>query len=176
MCREGGEIMKKLVAVLVLLVLTLVPESCLRQPPSVEDVEAFMRKNWNDIAVVNDYLLELGEKDALISRDNGLVFIDFTHQEIKNDAVREAIQSLWREGCTYIYKDNEYHAIAYTIWTRTIDGISCGFAYAIDQTQPPELQYQTELVSLSIEGWYYYIENYEEWRQNRKTQHNTSIK
>ena len=164
--------MKKLLAVFVLLTLTLIPESCLRQPPSVEDVESFMKKNWNEIVVVNDYLLGFENKDVLIYHDRfhdeDEILVDLDHQRIEDDAVMEALRSLWKEGCTIISKDihgvEPSHAISYDIWTRTVGGVSCGFAYAIDHTQPPELQYQTELVALSIEGWYYYVENYEEWR------------
>ena len=161
--------MKKLIGVLVILVLTLVPESCLRQPPSVDDVESFMKKNWNDIVIVNGFLLELENSWAILSDDDGLIFIDFVDQRIEDDSVIEAIQSLWKKGCTRISKDNDgvenENAIKYTIWTRTIGSVACGFVYAIDHTQPPKVQFQTELIPLSIEGWYYYIDNYEEWRR-----------
>ena len=164
--------MKKLLAVFVFLVLTLIPESCLRQPPSVEDVESFMKKNWNEIVVVNDYLLGFENKDVLIYHDRfhdeDEILVDLDHQRIEDDAVMEALRSLYKAGCDGVYKSIDdtvnKNAIIYRIWRRDNGGVSCGFAYAIDHTQPPELQYQTELVALSIEGWYYYVENYEEWR------------
>ena len=159
--------MKKLIGVLVILVLTLIPESCLKQPPSVEDVESFVKKNWNEIVIINDYLLGLENRDASISYADGSIFIDSANGQIEDDSVRGAIQSLWKEGCTSIYKSiygDVSNAIDYCIWTRL--GECCGFVYAIDHTRPPELEYPTELVPLSIEGWYYYVENYEKWREN----------
>lgn len=164
--------MKKWMAMFVFLTLTLIPESCLRQPPNVEEVESFMDKNWESIVLVNDYLLGLGDRDAIIDCEEGDILIDLVLQQIEDDAVREAIQSLRREGCTGISKtintDDIKNAIDYLIWIRTIGGVSCGFVYAIDHTRPPKLQYQTELIPLSREGWYYYIENYEEWRENNR--------
>ena len=83
--------MKKLMAVFILLMLTLVPESCLRQPPSVDDVESFMKKNWNDIVIVNDFLLELENSWAILSDDDGLIFIDFVDQRIEDERVSQKV-------------------------------------------------------------------------------------
>ncbi len=158
--------MKKLIAVFVILVLTLIPESCLRRPLSVEDVESFVKENWNDIVLVNDYLLK--QERVILLDDDGSIFIDFVDQRIDDDTVMEAIRSLWREGCVRITKFNEDNAIQYKIWRRDPDGVNCGFVYAIDHTQLPEVQYQIEITPLTIEGWYYYLEDFEKWRVENK--------
>ena len=156
--------MKKLIAVIIVLALSLVPLSCAKKLPSAEDAESYIKKNWKDIALVNDYLLKLGNKDyiALIKR------IKYIENWEKNENVYRAILSLESEGCYIISKRIEDNAIYYGIWKSVLGKASCGFLYAIDHTRPPKLQYQTELIPLSREGWYYYIENYEEWRENNR--------
>ena len=155
--------MKKLAAVIIVLVLTLIPESCLRQPPNVEEVESFMNKNWESIVLVNNYLLKLGNKNYIALFNHSLQIED------KEEDVIIAIRSLERGGCYAVSKSVEDNSIHYEMWRRTIGEVDCGFVYAIDHTRPPEIQYQTKLVPLSIEGWYYYVASYVEWRrlQNR---------
>ncbi|MCR4672191.1 MAG: hypothetical protein K5637_03000 [Lachnospiraceae bacterium] len=142
-------------------------------PPSVEDVESFVTENWNDISVVNDYLLELGDRDAYISDNRGSILIDLDHEKIEDYAVMQSVQSLWKKGCYSIYKNREWNSISYSLWHRTMGGVGCGFEYAIDHTLLPEVQYQTELVPLSEEGWYYYLREYEKWRSQQGSEQPT---
>ena len=132
--------------------------------PSVEDVESFVTENWNDISVINDYLLELGDRDAYISDNDGSILIELHDGKIEDDAVMQSVQSLWKKGCDSIYKNRERNSISYSLWHRTMGGVECGFEYAIDHTLFPEVQYQTEMNPLSEEGWYYYLSEYEKWR------------
>lgn len=158
--------MKKLMATFFLLTFPIILVSCGMSPPSAEKMESFVAENWNDITLINDYLLELGDRNALISDDDGSILITLVDQSIEDNAVREAVLSLWRNGCKGISKRNEKNAITYTIWKRSIGQADCGFVYAIDHTLPPKAQFQTELVPLSEDGWYYYLADYEKWRLN----------
>ena len=156
--------MKKLIAMIVILVLTLIPESCLRRPLSANDVESFMSKNWDDIVLINDYLLEVGGRDALVWDSDGTILIDLADQRIEEVEIKKAIQVLWSDGCFRISKQDDDNAIIYSIWKRYIGDIDCGFVYAIDHTRSPKVQYLTKLIPLSEEGWYYYLAEYEKWR------------
>ena len=156
--------MKKLIAVIVILVLSLIPSSCFKSPPSAEDIEAFMKENRNDILLVNEYLLEIEGRHAIIWDNKGTILIDLCDQQIENDAVKKALRFLWQSRCYRIVKYDEDNAIAYHIWSRTMGGVSCGFVYAIDHTRSPKVQYLTKLIPLSEDGWYYYLADYEEWR------------
>ena len=162
-CIEESE-MKKLIATVFLLALPIILLSCGMSPPSAKDMESFVNENWNDISLVNEYLLGLGDRNAIISDDDGSILIALVDQSIEDDAVRGAIRALWKSGCIGITKYNEDNAITYTIWKRTFDEADCGIVYAIDHTLRPEVQFQTELVPLSGEGWYYYLAEYNKWR------------
>lgn len=156
--------MKKLAATIVIAILTLILVSCRWNPPSPEDTESFIEDNWNEITLINEYLLGLEDRDAYISDDSGSVFIDLNWQIIENEKVKAAVQKLWKSGCTGISKYNENNAITYTIWRRTFGQVGCGFVYQIEETVLPDVQYETELVPLSRERWYYYLAEYEKWR------------
>ena len=160
--------MKKLIVIFSLLALELLLLTFLvtyeKKPPSVEDVDSFVAENWSDISTVNDYLLDLGARDAYITRSNGSILIDLDRLKIEDDAVMKAVRSLWKNGCKGIDMHIERNAISYTIWTRLSSQAACGFEYAIDHSLIPEAQYQTELVPLSEDGWYYYLAEYEKWR------------
>ncbi len=156
--------MKKLITIIFLLALIIILVLCRMNPPSAEDIESFVAENRNCIILINEYLLELEDRDAYISDDDGSILIALENQTIEDDAVREAIMCIWKKGCFSITKHNTNNAIVYTIWKRTIGHVDCGFVYAIDHSLPPKAVFQTELSPLSEEGWYYYLADYEGWR------------
>ena len=45
-----------------------------------------------------------------------------------------------------------------------LQDIGCGIACSINALEMPEIEYMTELVPLSTEGWYYYVDDYNKWR------------
>ena len=135
-----------------------------RNPPDEEDIESFMEKHGGEIHIINGYLLGLGDSDAIINNHTGAIVVDFEHRTVEDEAVREAIRVLWRGGCTSVFKCGDYNAIEYTIWKKTIGQVSCGFVYAIDEGSAPKVQFQTKLIPLPEDGWYYFLSEYEKWR------------
>ena len=69
-----------------------------------------------------------------------------------------------------LLKSKVYHHICkidntiYLLQWTGLQDISCGIAYTINKVDLPQVIYTTQLLPLSNEGWYYYVADYELWR------------
>ena len=165
--------MRKLMMMVCLAAMVFLIGSCgARKPPAAEEIDSFVTEHREEIRTVNDYMLSLESDTAIIDSRNGPVLLltgsyyyDREERTIEDDALREALRVLWKNGCRSIYKEKKYNnLIQYEMWSRAIGQAWCGFVYAIDTERLPKVQYQTELTPLSEEGWYYFFCDYEEWR------------
>ena len=163
--------MKKRIIYVSILLLALLLESCGRygfDPPREEEIESFVTEHFDEISIINNYLLELGNIDVSISNGKGSVYIGREEKKIEDTTTKDIVRWLWRNGCKKIYKDCKNNAVVYKMWKRTYDEADCGFVYAIDSGKLPEAEFQTELIPLSEEGWYYYLAEYNEWRIGKR--------
>ena len=94
----------------------------------------------------------------------GEFYIDGTYVEIDNVEIIEAINTLKKHGYDVIEKNE--HTIFFQRWSN-LDN-SRGIAYSINSELQPDLQFLTRLEPLSENGWYYYEEDYDEWRIQHK--------
>lgn len=131
--------------------------------PGPEEIYEYMQKNRDDITVVLSYLLEQDCNSFLVRDKKGQALMDLKKVQIKDCDVVNSIQALWQSGCSEICKRTDWNCIQFTIWTRSIGEIDCGFLYALCLDELPEVQYQTELIPLQETGWYYYKVEYNKW-------------
>ena len=85
---------------------------------------------------------------------------DLRELPIEDREVTAAVQRL-QDSYQNIRKNG--NTIVLNQWAGLAD-IGCGIAYSINGTDAPKVQFMTVLVPLSEDGWYYYVDDYNEWR------------
>ena len=120
--------------------------------------------DYDDYTIINDFLVSSESRDIRIEDYSGKMQINGEEVSIENQAVIEALQRVMTtNGLNRVQKSG--HTIDYQIWTRLSDA-SCGLAFSNAEGFEPTILYVTELVPLQYDGWYYYAEDYNEWRVN----------
>lgn len=145
---------------------------CGTQPPSFHQIESLYLQNKSDFSTVSTYLVNIQAEWALIETDTGKIIIDFNDQKISDSLVLESLHHLWKTGCFSIYMNRADNSICFELWRTGIVGdADAGLLYAIeiDEKKLPTTQYLTELQPLQTTAWYYYVADYEEWRNHRQT-------
>lgn len=129
-------------------------------PPTLEEAEKYFEENRKDLEIVVDFLL---------NEENDVVIVRYAHRwenwnntEITKE-VRGAIKRL-RNGQSRIRVTKDEYKIGITIWFPTVLEMSSGFAYSINGKEPPAVQYATTMQPLTEPGWYFYIEDFNTWR------------
>lgn len=135
----------------------------LKQYPFCNENKAakYFDQDKEDILLITEYLAS-DTNDNIIFRKEGMFAAPSNLNKVNDRSVYQAIYRL--------LNDRDYHSISkfentitFTIWTRFND-FGSGLAYSINVMDEPEIQYLTELEPLSEDGWYYYEEDFNEWR------------
>ena len=141
-------------------------------PPDKEKAEKYFQRDKKEIILITEYLNESDYPEIYINEsdlEKGTMFIgttDIRDVTIEDEKVKKAINWLFkRRGYKIIDKTD--NTISFTRWTRLMD-FGAGIAYSINEKDEPVLQYLTKLEALSEDGWYYYEEDYNEWRVGNK--------
>lgn len=149
---------------IILLCVLFVFEGCAWwvNPHSPESAEKKLSKYFSDIETVNNYMIDTKYSSFYIDSIDGKAFADLNHVTINDKEIIISITNLLKFGEveSISMRDN---TINYTLWFGHQE-ISCGIAYSINQIDPPEITYVTELVQLTKPGWYYYVADFNEWR------------
>ena len=173
--------MKKVISFLLAAVMLVLCSGCTvlySDSPTVESIDNFVTEHYEIITIVADYLLSFDSIDYqyIFVNDNKSLTLYWSsgrkpggeNIKIEDDDVLKSITVLRQKGCTYITKDSRNNAITFEIWARILGEADCCFGCPIDPTKEPQIEYQTEIVPLSKENWYYLFSDYEKWRvQNR---------
>ena len=151
-----------LVCILALVALTY---KSVDSPPSVESVQNHYHEHSEEIQIIIDFLLSMNYEDISIRDNDGLMLADLNVVAIDEHEVRIAIDGLLANRAFYhIVKNGN---TIYLLQWKGIRDVGCGIAYSINGIDSPEIEYVTQLVPLSIDGWFYYVSDYEEWRSTR---------
>ena len=115
-----------------------------------EDAEKSFQENKENILIVKEYLIS----------ENGVDYITVNnYNDISDKKVLNAIIELRMNGYDIFCKEG--NTIVFQI-TSKLDygaGIACTISNSV-----PSLRYLTYYESLSEDGWYYWEEDYNEWR------------
>ena len=127
-------------------------------PINYEKAEKKYDSRKEDIHIVSEYLSGLEYENIYIPRamKKGIMSVGGEHVNIEND---EVIQALDKLNCDVIGKMN--NTIYFQMWSSLDEGR--GIAYSMDDSEP-KLQFLTSIEKLKVENWYYYEEDYSEWR------------
>lgn len=142
---------------------------CNTTAPSIGQFEKIFQEYESDFSTVSTYLENIQAEWALIETDNGKINIGFQNQIINDSLVLESLNHLWKAGCFSIYMNRENNSICFGLWkTGMVGDADAGLLYAIenDEKKLPTTQYLTELQPLQADSWYYYIADYEEYRNH----------
>lgn len=141
-----------LILALLLLVHLLFPPRTL---PSIGSVEESIGKYQEDIQCVVDFLIEEKYESILIRDSGGMMQADLQWMEIHEDNILDAVNRLFalRDNMK-IYKNG--NTIKLLWWTHP-QNISSSIAYSVNGTDLPDVQYATEIIPMSDDGWYYVI-------------------
>lgn len=157
---------KWVISVLIAFCLCMVGTVECKGEPNEATIEKILLDNYECFATVEDYLITSGYGDAYITKADGTVSSNFKRYKISRTDVNSAIQELFSMGCYYISLDPEDNCIAFGLWSSSQEK-DCGVMCSINGKEPT-VQFMTERRQLSKEGWYYFREDYNEWRQKNK--------
>ena len=124
------------------------------EPPAPEQMENTFQTYRSEIRIITDYLLTQEPPVSIYGDSRGLP-----------ENVAQAIKTLMRQaGCSSIHYNES--AVHFVLWTRFADA-GCGIAYS-EATSLGLLEgdfpYLTREQPLSEQNWFYYVEDYAQWR------------
>lgn len=135
-------------------------------PITQEGMEKHFQNDKEYIFVVNEYLVnsKYGEIYIPSTMESGEMSNAGTPVKINETEVVTAINTLKKRGYSVIGKDG--NTIHFQRWSNLDNGR--GVAYSVNGNEPT-LQFLTKLEPLTEPNWYYYEENYNEWRTRNVT-------
>lgn len=128
------------------------------QPPSAQRIEEIYQEYREEFQIIADYLLPQ-EKNIAI----------YSSQDLQSAPanVKKADEILRKKaGCYSIHRHG--NTVTFILWTRFTDA-GCGIAYTTADSPEPDMTFLTQLEALSESGWFYYVEDYAQWRAQRNT-------
>ena len=131
-------------------------------PPSPEEIQTIFQENRDDFLLVTEYLVGTGYTDISVNDDCTSAFANFKDIAIEDEAVVSALKKLSKNGCSSMSKRG--NTVHFCLWTRFNDA-GCGIAYSVDGKEI-SIEYMTQALPLSEEGWFYYVDDFNEWRAN----------
>ena len=137
-----------------------------RTPPTQSDIENYLTEHYDVVNMITQYLISLNYENVYVDDDSGIILADLEEISIKDEAVYNTMYDVMHN---HIFKliSKRGNTIYFIIWS-SFNDIGCGIAYSINGIDPPEITYMTELEPLSYEGWYYYVEDYNQWRVGKR--------
>ena len=146
-------------------------QGCNTTAPPIEQFEKTFLEYESDFSAVSSYLVNIQAEWALIENDTGEIIIDFNDSKINDSLALESIQHLWKTGCFSIYMNRADNSIRFELWkTGMVGDADAGLLYTVEneENKLPTTQYLTELRPLQADFWYYYIADYEEYRNQEQ--------
>lgn len=131
--------------------------------PSIKsgNAERQFQRHKTNMTLISEYFCYSGYDNIYIhnTTEKGMMSVSGKNVVIESKDIIEAIEKLKKRGVEVISKEG--NTVYFQLWSGLDDGR--GVAYSIDGS-PPILQFLTRLEPLSELNWYYYEEDYNEWR------------
>lgn len=140
---------------------------CVAQNQNIDkaDVDETFEKDYEQLQIVTEYLLSLDRTSVIIRNSYSPLEADGEKIEVDNKEVKKAISYLFNKGYLYIVGSNT--RVYYARWKRNSSyEFRAGFAYTTNSNGNINVQFLIKQQELSVENWYYYEEDYNEWRLN----------
>jgi len=144
--------------------------------PDLNQMERDFQENRETLNVVVEYFIQ-SEFDSISIRFTDTQDSDCRDIEmfagletgwipISDENISDAICLLFQQGYRGIHKREG--GVSFLRWSTRDHGR--GIVYSINGETPKEselLPFLTEIEPLSVEGWYFYVENFNEWRRQQ---------
>lgn len=135
------------------------------KPPDKDEMEKYLQQDKDDLVLITEYFINSDYSEISINESDfkkGIMFTGISTREvnIENETAMKAINRIFKRGYHLILKNG--NTISFEKWCFGEE--HHGLAYSINSEDEPVLQFLTELDQLSENGWYYYEEDYNEWR------------
>ena len=129
--------------------------------PKEEKAEKDLTQGKKHFEAVASYLLNNDHDYVYFLDDSGYVYEGYK-KAIEDKSVAESLKYLFNEkDYKSITKDG--NTIRFVKWTRFND-FEAGICFVTDGV--PLVEFLTSTTPLSVNGWYYYEADYNEWRSN----------
>ena len=137
---------------LLLIVIAVCLNGCaVTEPPAPEQMEDTFQKYREEIQIITDYLLTQKQPFSI-----------YDSNEVLPENISQAVKILMRQaGCRSIHYNES--AVHFVLWTRFTDA-GCGIAYTSGNSLETDLVFLTQVQPLSEQNWFYYVEDYAQWR------------
>lgn len=154
--------------VMMAVILSFLCISCsdLNTPPEKKTVQQVFDEHYEDIMLLFSFMEASEYNHISISDASGTIFADFSHVQIQDNDVCNAIEHLLKKG-PYIKIAKLDGTISMLQWTGLQD-IGCGVLYSQNIEESIEVEFVTELIPLSEDGWFYYVSDYNAWRVGQR--------
>ena len=137
---------------LFLIVIAICLNGCaVTEPPAPEQMEDTFQKYREEIQIITDYLLTQKQPFSI-----------YDSNEVLPENISQAVKTLMRQaGCSSIHCSKS--TVHFVLWTRFTDA-GCGIAYTSGNSLETDLVFLTQVQPLSEQNWFYYVEDYAQWR------------
>ena len=137
--------------------------------PDKEEMEKCFIRDKEDLMTVADYLTNLNYSSVWIEKPeikDGVMFTgsETRYQTINDKTALETINRLINNK-DYIRIGKDSNSIFFEKWNHFEK--EAGFVISINGNQSPSVEFLVELEPLSEDKWYYYLSDYEEWRNKK---------
>lgn len=158
-----GLVNKKIISIITIVLAVVVALLLVHSLFKPDNAQEVFQSDYDDLVQVVEYLSSLeNESHAYIGSTDGTMTVRFGEKTtIDNEDVINTVSSLFDKGYYEIVKS--YGTIYFERWK---DPFGCfkGFAFSMDGTGELNIEFLTEKGVLSEENWYFYVSDYNEWR------------
>lgn len=155
-----------LILILLVFPFLVIQLSTINSPPSLDEVQLFFDNNREDILLIASFLIDSGYDNIYISDSSAQVKADFVDLAISDDRVCNAIDHLLKGG-TFSEISKLGGTISFLQWKGPRD-IGCGVIYSTNIEKSIDNEWLTELSPLSDTHWFYYVSDYNAWRNGER--------
>ena len=132
--------------------------------PNHRQMERDFQANKEQLFIVRDFLLESESQSVLIYSIDDAMLVG--NDGVDDEDTLDALNHLFQNGYRVIGKGG--NGVYFQRWANL--DVGRGIVYSIDGNTPDEssLEFLTEIKSLSEERWYFYIEDFNEWKRRNR--------
>ncbi len=131
--------------------------------PGVEIAEKHLKHDKADLQHIIEWMQDTEYEYVAFERGDEFMLGNVESLPIPEE-IRSAVEHLLNHrGYRLISMNRKQNTIRFQYWS-SIHDQSCGIAFVIDENGSPDVDYMTLSEPLSVNGWYYYYVDVNEWR------------
>lgn len=148
------------------------------QNANLADVNATFEEEYSLLKQITDYLQKFTDTNDIDSvwipsRNYPVMSVHYTYSEhygddlqIQDEAFKEDVKTLFMRGYMDIdFEKSDITTISFDRFKKPFDvEYRSGFAYTTSEEGELDVEYMISQKELSVAGWYYYEDDYNEWR------------